>query len=167
MRGETKPVYGQTWLLYVLSFASVVSDSLRPYGLQPIRLFCPCGSPDKNTGVGCCTIFQGIFLTQGSNSDLLGLLHWQTGFLPVVPPRKPGLGYWEGSKLNSSILGSQSRKVNGSCQQETGTQLMFKKVPKNAIVAQKGSRGKMVRNVDSVHKYLGSITYQLFDRQII
>ena len=30
--------------------------------------------PDKNTGVGYHSIFQGIFLTQGLN---LHLLHWQ------------------------------------------------------------------------------------------
>ena len=29
----------------------VVSDSVRPYGLQPTRLHCPWDSPGKNTGV--------------------------------------------------------------------------------------------------------------------
>ena len=33
--------------------ASVVSNSLRPYGPQPARLLCPWDSPGKNTGVGC------------------------------------------------------------------------------------------------------------------
>ena len=32
----------------------------------------PWDSPGKNTGVGNCSLLQGIFLTQGSN---LGLLH--------------------------------------------------------------------------------------------
>ena len=45
---------------------SVVSDSLRPHGLQPTRLLCPWDSPDKNTGVGCRALLQGIFPTQGS-----------------------------------------------------------------------------------------------------
>ena len=31
--------------------------------------------PDKNTGVGCHSLLQGIFLTQGSNPCLLCLLH--------------------------------------------------------------------------------------------
>ena len=31
---------------------SVVSDSLRPHGLEPARLLCPWGFPGKNTGVG-------------------------------------------------------------------------------------------------------------------
>ena len=32
---------------------SVVSDSLRPHGLQPARLLSPWDSPGKNTGVDC------------------------------------------------------------------------------------------------------------------
>ena len=32
---------------------SVVSDSLQPHGLLPIRLFCPWDFPGKKTGVGC------------------------------------------------------------------------------------------------------------------
>ena len=32
---------------------SVVSDSLRPHGLQPTRLLHPWGFPGKSTGVGC------------------------------------------------------------------------------------------------------------------
>ena len=32
---------------------SVVSDSWRPHGLQPTRLFCPWDFPGKSTGVGC------------------------------------------------------------------------------------------------------------------
>ena len=38
---------------------SVPSDSWRPYGPWPARLFCPWNFPDKNTGVGCCFLFQG------------------------------------------------------------------------------------------------------------
>ena len=47
----------------------VTSNSLWPHELQPM------GSPGKNTGVGCCFLLQGIFLTQGSNPHLLCLLH--------------------------------------------------------------------------------------------
>ena len=50
---------------------SLVSDSLRPHGLQPIGLLCPCDSPGKNTGLGSHSLLQGIFLTQGSNPGLL------------------------------------------------------------------------------------------------
>ena len=34
------------------------------------------GKP-KNTGVGCHSLFQGIFLTQEWNLRLLHLFHWQ------------------------------------------------------------------------------------------
>ena len=50
---------------------SVVSDSAI-LGTVATRLLCPWNSPGKNTGVGCHSLLQGIFLTQGSN---LGLLH--------------------------------------------------------------------------------------------
>ena len=49
---------------------SVMSDSLLSSGLYPTRLLCPWDSPGKNTGVGCHSLLQGIFLTQGSKPDL-------------------------------------------------------------------------------------------------
>ena len=51
---------------------SLMSDSLRSLRLQPIRLLCQWNSLGKNTRVGCHSLLQAIFLTQGSN---LGLLH--------------------------------------------------------------------------------------------
>ena len=68
---------------------SVVSNSLQPHGLQPTSILCPRNSPGKNTGVGCYFLLQGIFLTQGSNPQLLCLLHWQVDSLPLVPSGKP------------------------------------------------------------------------------
>ena len=59
--------------------ALVVSESLRPHGLQPARLACPWDSPGKNTAVGCHALLQGIFLTQGSNPHLLCLLRGRVG----------------------------------------------------------------------------------------
>ena len=49
----------------------VVSDSCDPMDCSPTRLLCPWDFPDKNTGVGCHFLLQGIFLTQGSNPHLL------------------------------------------------------------------------------------------------
>ena len=46
-------------LVYRCVSCSVVSDSLRPHGLQLARFLCPWNSPGKNTGVG------GHFLLQG------------------------------------------------------------------------------------------------------
>ena len=57
--------------------------TLRPYRLYHTRLLCPWDSAGKNTGVGCYALFQGIFLTQGSNPHLLCLLHWQADSLPL------------------------------------------------------------------------------------
>ena len=62
-------VWNRFWL------ASVMSDSLWPYGQQPTTLFCPWNSPGKNMGVDFHAILQGNFLTQGSNPRLLLLLH--------------------------------------------------------------------------------------------
>ena len=48
----------------------VVSNSLRPYWLQPTRVLCPWDSPGKNTGMGCHSLLPGSFPTQGSNLHL-------------------------------------------------------------------------------------------------
>ena len=53
------------------------------------RVLCPWNSPGKNTGVGCYALLQGIFLTQGSNSHFLHLLHWQVDSLWLAPSTKP------------------------------------------------------------------------------
>ena len=70
----------------VCDACSVVSDSLRPHGLQLIRFLCPWDFPGKNTGVGYHFLLQGIFLIQGLNSRFLHLLYWQAGSLPTGPP---------------------------------------------------------------------------------
>ena len=47
-------------------------------------LLCPWGSPGKNTGVGCHSLLQAIFLTQGSNPGPLRLLLCTQGVRPRV-----------------------------------------------------------------------------------
>ena len=69
---------------------SVVSDSLRPHGLQPARLLCPWNFPGNNTGVACHFTPQGIFQTQGLNSYLWHLLHWRVDSVPLLIPQ-PGI----------------------------------------------------------------------------
>ena len=39
--------------------------------------------------LGCHTLLQGIFSTQGSNLSLLHLLHWEVCSLPLLPHKKP------------------------------------------------------------------------------
>ena len=70
--------------------ASVLSNSLWPYGLQPTMLLCPWDSPSKNTGVSCHALFQEFFPTQRSNLHLLWLVHcrqildhWATREAPI------------------------------------------------------------------------------------
>ena len=63
------------------SAASVLSDSLWPCGLYSVSLLSPWNSPGRNTGVGCLSLLQGIFPTQGSESLAL-----QADFLPTEPP---------------------------------------------------------------------------------
>ena len=41
---------------------SVMSDSLRPHGLQATRLLCPWDFPGKSTGVGCHCLLRIVFL---------------------------------------------------------------------------------------------------------
>ena len=60
-----------------------------PMDWSPPRLLCAWDSPGKNTRVGCHALLQGIFLIQGWNPHLLGLLHWQAGSLPLAPPGNP------------------------------------------------------------------------------
>ena len=58
-------------MVCVLGDHSIMSDSLRPHGLQPTSLLCPWDFPGKNTGVGCHFLLQGIFPTQGSIVQIL------------------------------------------------------------------------------------------------
>ena len=56
---------------------SVMSDSLRPHGLESTR-----NSPGKNPGVDCHSLLQGIFLTWGLNLNLAG------GFFSISTTRE-------------------------------------------------------------------------------
>ena len=62
-------IYNETQ--YDVFSCSVMSDSLRPHGVEPTRLLCPLNFPGKNTGVGCHFLLQQIFPTQGLNPGLL------------------------------------------------------------------------------------------------
>ena len=64
---EIKKVY---LFAFVLSLFSCVQLFVTPWTVAP-RLLCPWVSPGKSTGVGCRSLLQGIFLTQGMNLSLL------------------------------------------------------------------------------------------------
>ena len=69
---------------------SVMPNSLQPHGLSLTRLLCPWNSPGKNTGVGCHSLLQGIFLTQGSNPCLL---HCRQMLYPLSPQPRACICY--------------------------------------------------------------------------
>ena len=92
---------------------SVVSDSLRPHGLEPTRLLHPWGFPGKSTEVGCHFLLQGNFPTQGSNPGLLHcrqtlycLSHQGSPKGPLIAPQNPekkSVLYFQILKLNTKI----------------------------------------------------------------
>ena len=85
-----------------------MSDFLQPHGLQPTRLLCLWNSPEKNTGVGCHSLLQGIFPTQGSNLSLHHLhlaggifptsTSWETQTKPSAMVFQRVISLWEGSR---------------------------------------------------------------------
>ena len=79
------------WLPVCVFNRSVVSNSLRPHGLQPAKLLCPWDSPGKNTGVGSHFLLQGIFPTQGLKPHLLGLLHCRWILYPLSHRGSPSI----------------------------------------------------------------------------
>ena len=76
-------------MVCVCKVASVVSNSLQRYRLQPTRLLCPWDSTGKNSGVGCHFLLQGIFPTQGLNLCLLRFLIWWASSLTLALPEEP------------------------------------------------------------------------------
>ena len=68
-------IYLTSCLLLVIWCAQLPQSCLTlfdPMECKPARLLCPWDSPGKNTGMGCHSLLQGIFPTQGLN---LGLPH--------------------------------------------------------------------------------------------
>ena len=55
--------------------------------IQPTRLLCPWNFSGKNTGVGCCFLLQGIFLTQGLNPPPVSSV-LACGFFTTESPEK-------------------------------------------------------------------------------
>ena len=103
------------WIIGCVSVCvshSVVSDSLQPHGVQPVRLLCPFNSAGKNIGVGCHFLLQGIFPTQRLK---LGLLRcrWMLGSLDIHMEKNqtwilPQLTTW--SKINYRFLSSKCKR---------------------------------------------------------
>ena len=88
-----------------------------------VGLFCPWDSPGKNTGVGCHTFPQGIFLIQGSNPHVFCLLHWQAGSLPLAPPGKPCMPSTCQKLLDSCVRGKSA--IYGSAGASSPAQWLY------------------------------------------
>ena len=65
---------------------SVISNSLRSHGLYSLW-----NSPGQNTGVGSCSLLQGIFPTQGLNP---GLLHCRQILYQLSHKGSPRILVW-------------------------------------------------------------------------
>ena len=74
---------------------SLVSDSFATLGLQHSKILCPWEFSGKNAGVGCHFLLQGFFLTQGSNLQLLCLLHYGQMLYPLNHQGRPLSWWWE------------------------------------------------------------------------
>ena len=53
------------------------------------RLLCPWDFSGKKTGVGCQSLLQGTFPTQGSDPRVSCVSCTAGGFFPAEPPGKP------------------------------------------------------------------------------
>ena len=69
----------------VMLVAQSCPSLCHPQGLQHTRLLHLWDFQVKNPGVGCHSLLQGIFLTQGST---LSLLHWEADCLLCEPRGK-------------------------------------------------------------------------------
>ena len=123
---------------------SVIPSSLRPQGLARWCL-CLWDFPGKNTGVGCHSLLQGIFPTQGSSPSLLNcrwtlycLNHQGSPYKPSEIQRNqitcPGVHNWEGGepKLNLHYFGPKACMLSTPLPNpylETGAQRLESEVP--------------------------------------
>ena len=98
--------------VFIFGITLLMSSPVGAQSLSCVRLFVTpwtVGSqnfPGQNTGVGCHSLLQGIFLTQRLNPCLLCLLNWQVDSLPIVPPGKPQYPLSE-SLIYACIMGSR------------------------------------------------------------
>ena len=80
-----------------------VKVTLRPHGL-----YSPWNSPDQNTGMGSCSLLQGIFPTQASNP---GLQHCRWILYQLSHKESPGILEWVAYFFSS--ISSQPRNWTG------------------------------------------------------
>jgi len=101
---------------------SVVSDSLRPQGLNS-----PWNSPGQNTGVGSLSLLQGIFPTQGSNS---GLPHWGRILYQLSHKGSPRILEWVAYPFSRGSSQPRNRTIAGGFFTNWGIRESLKKALK-------------------------------------
>ena len=90
--------FSRTWSSFSLDVSPLLCAQLLQWGLtlcdlmKSCRLLCLWDSPGKNTGVGCHSLLQKIFPTQGLNPGLLH--HRQIIYFTAEPPGKSLIPHW-------------------------------------------------------------------------
>ena len=91
-----------TWVQHELNCFSCV-QLFATLWIAAHKFLCAWDSPGKNTEVGCHSLLQRIFPTQGSKLNILCLLHWQVGSLLLA---------WETQHYNSTLYTLQHMNLN-------------------------------------------------------
>ena len=90
--------------------------------------------------MGCYALLQGIFLTQGWNSRLICLLHWQVCSLLLETPEKSPLDFKEIQPIHSK--GHQSWVFIGRTDAKAKTPILWPSDVKNWLIWKDPDAGK-------------------------
>ena len=93
------------------------APQLCPSLWPPWTLAYPWDFPGKNTRMGCHFPLQGIFPTQGSNSPLPRLLHWQADFFHWAT--------WEARTPASVVVKFHNAKAKGIQREENANSFVL------------------------------------------
>ena len=94
------------YFLRASAYSKYIKSLISKNRLKKNRLLCPWDSPGKNAGVGCHSLLQGIFLTQGSNPGSPALFCYANDFLVSCFLFSSNIGIPTSRELNFSCLGT-------------------------------------------------------------
>ena len=148
---------------------SVMSDSLRPYGLQSARLLCPWGFSRQEYWRGLPCPPPGDLPSPGIKPRSFAL---QVDSLPTEPPGKPLLGHWYKAfdlggvnRKISSILegGAESLRITHTselgtqCRQNTESLLEQRLLPLSIPLHIHAQTGQKYKVTNTYGKFLGKL----------